>query len=82
MTQVKERAFELLKNMGDEKNLYVIKFIQAINDDSESVLSEQRKAAFKDYTNLKKILKKPLSPDFDYKKELAVYQEERYGYPH
>jgi hypothetical protein len=68
--------------MSDEKTIYVIKFMQAINDDPESVLSEQRKAAFEAYTDLKKMLKKPLPPDFDYKKELAEYREERYGYPH
>jgi hypothetical protein len=80
MTQVKERAVELIKNISDEKTIYVIKFIQAINDNSEAVPSEQRKASFEAYMNLKKTLKKPLPPDFDYKKELAEYREERYGY--
>jgi hypothetical protein len=77
MTQVKERAVELIKNISDEKTLYVIKFIQAINDNSESLSSEPREASFEAYMNLKKKLKKPLSPDFDYKKELAEYREER-----
>jgi hypothetical protein len=51
-----------------------------MNYNSEAISDEQRKASFEAYMNLKKSLKKPLPPDFDYKKELADYREERYGY--
>ena len=45
MTQVKQTAVDLLKNISDEKAVYVIKFIQAIEDDSrtdvETVLAKK-----------------------------------------
>ena len=91
MTQVKQRAFELLKNISDEKAVYVIKFIQAIEDDSKSDSEneigmqsvnrsddfEKRQAAFDGFMQYAG----RLSADFDCKKELAEYREERYGNP-
>jgi hypothetical protein len=87
MTQVKQRAFELLKNISDEKAVYVIKFIRAIENDSENELTmqsenrsgdfEKRQAAFDGFMQYAG----RLPADFDYKKELAEYREERYGNP-
>jgi hypothetical protein len=89
MTPVKQRAFELLKNISDEKALYVIKFIRAIGDDSEADAENEtimhsenrrddlaeRQAAFDGFMQYAG----RLPADFDYKKELAEYREERYG---
>jgi hypothetical protein len=87
MTQVKQRAFEMLKNISDEKAVYVIKFIRAIDDDvgAENEIAGQndnhserlaeRQAAFDGFMQYAG----RLPSDFDYKKELAEYREERYG---
>jgi hypothetical protein len=58
------------------KNPICYQVYKAINDNSETTSDERRKASFEAYVNLKKSLKKPLPPDFDYKKELADYREE------
>jgi hypothetical protein len=82
MTKIKEKAFELLRGISDEKAVYVIKFIQAIEDESDNTQdeiqyddSEKRKASFKAFSRFKETL--PL--DFDYKKELAEARDEKYG---
>ena len=82
MTPVKQRAFELLKNISDEKAVYVIKFIQAIEDDSKSDSEnemamqsvnrrddfEKRQAAFDGFMQYAG----RLPPDFDYKADYIV----------
>jgi hypothetical protein len=79
MTQVKQKAFELLENISDEKAAYVIKFMRAIEDDTETETSahdyEKRQAAFEGFMKYAG----RLPADFDYKRELAEYREERYG---
>jgi hypothetical protein len=90
MTQVKRRAFELLKNISDEKAVYVIKFIRAIDDDSKADTEnevavqnvirhddfEKKQAAFQ------RLLKfsGTLHQHIDWKKELAESRDERYGH--
>jgi hypothetical protein len=57
MTQVKERAVEIIQRIPEEKDL------------------AERQAAFDGFMKYAG----RLPSDFDYKKELAEYREERYG---
>ena len=87
MTQVKQKVFELLQNISDEKVIYIIKFIQAIKEDSKTDSEnniimqneernndlEKRQAAFDGFMQYAG----RLSSDFDYKNRLAEYREKK-----
>ncbi|GHU22829.1 hypothetical protein FACS1894172_07950 [Spirochaetia bacterium] len=81
MTNVKEQVVELINRMSDEKARYILNILKNIegyagkSDAVEADNLRRRNAAFEgfmQYTGR-------LPADFNYKKELAEYREERYG---
>ncbi|MCM1191485.1 MAG: dihydrodipicolinate reductase [Butyrivibrio sp.] len=77
MTQIKERAVELIQRMPDDNMLYVINILKnleemAANKDSDR---EQAMAALQNILKYKG----KLPEDFDADRELAEAREERYG---
>lgn len=77
MTQIKERAVEMIQRMPDDNMLYVINILQNLEAMTADKYAdrEQAMASFQD------ILKYAgrLPADFDAKKELAEAREEKYG---
>jgi hypothetical protein len=47
---------------------------------TDDAVEKKRREAFEEFMALTMALKQPVPPDFDYKKELAEYRDERYGY--
>ncbi|GHU04609.1 hypothetical protein AGMMS49960_20510 [Betaproteobacteria bacterium] len=47
---------------------------------TDEAVAQKRRDAFDELKALAMALKQPVPPDFDYKKELAEYRDERYGY--
>lgn len=78
MTQLKERAVEMIQRMPEEKMFYVINILQNlegmvtdINTDKEQAI-----AAFEDIMRYRG----RLPADFDADRELAEAREEKYGH--
>lgn len=80
MTQLREQAIEMIKEIPEDKIIYVVNILKNVRD-----LSEQPK---KDQTleNDRQILREQLEQyrgrlpkDFDYKKELAEARDEKYA---
>lgn len=74
MTQVKEKAVQMLQSLPDEKVVYLVKIMEGLEGlGLDSKLQEKKEAL----RNLKKFSGR-LPEDFDYKKELAEARRERY----
>ena len=80
MTQLREQAIEMIKEIPEDKIIYVVNILKNVRD-----LSEQPK---KDQTleNDRQILREQLEQyrgrlpkEFDYKKELAEARDEKYA---
>lgn len=77
MTQIKERAVEMIRRMPDDNMVYVINILQnleAMTMDKDADI-EQATAALKNILRFSGRLPK----DFDADKELAEAREEKYG---
>ncbi len=77
MTQMKERAVELIQRMPDDNMFYVINILQnpeAMTAD-KAADKEQAMEAFQDILKFRGRLPK----DFDADRELAEAREEKYG---
>lgn len=74
MTQIKERAMQMLKQLPDEKVVYIVKIIEGLEGLGETAKTTEKQEA------LKKIQKfrRRLSENFDYESELAESRRERY----
>ncbi len=77
MTQMKERAIEMIQRIPDDDMLYVINILQNLEQmtTKKETDREQAMAAFQDLLKYRGRLPK----DFDEDKELAEAREERYG---
>ena len=78
MTQIKERAVEMIRRMPEDNMLYVVNILQsleAMTVDKEKD-KQRARAALADILNMEK----RLPDDFDEKKELAEARMERYGH--
>lgn len=73
MTKNRQDAIEMLKNMPEDKIIFIIQMMEAIQETHDDDTS-QRKEAFEHLQNMrKKVI------DLDYDNELAAYREEKYG---
>ena len=79
MTQIKERAVELIERIPDDNMFYVINILQNLEEMSSDKTADKRQAM----EALEKVLKFSgrLSEDFDADRELEMAREEKYGNP-
>lgn len=77
MTQMKERAVELIERIPDEKMFYVINILQNLEEMSSNRPAD-KKQAMEALQNVLKFSGR-LSEDFDADKELQEAREEKYG---
>ena len=77
MTQMKERAVELIERIPDEKMFYVINILQNLEEMSSNRPADKKQAM----AALQNVLKfsRKLPEDFDADKELQEAREEKYG---
>lgn len=75
MTMLKEQAVEMLKNLSDEKVVFLIKIMEGLEGLGNKPLHDEKKEALRDIQKYRG----RLPEDFDYKKELAESREERYA---
>ena len=77
MTQMKERAVELIARIPDEKMFYVINILQNLEEMSSNRPADKKQAM----EALQNVLKfsGSLPEDFDADKELQEAREEKYG---
>ena len=77
MTQMKERAVELIERIPDEKMFYVINILQNLEEMSSNRPADKKQAM----EALQNVLKfsGTLPEDFDADKELQEAREEKYG---
>ena len=77
MTQMKERAVELIERIPDEKMFYVINILQNLEEMSSNRPADKKQAM----EALQSVLKFSgrLPEDFDADKELQEAREEKYG---
>lgn len=77
MTQMKERAVELIERIPDEKMFYVINILQNLEEMSSNRPAD-KKQAMEELQNVLKFSGR-LPEDFDADKELQEAREEKYG---
>lgn len=77
MTQMKERAVELIERIPDEKMFYVINILQNLEEMSSNRPAD-KKQAMEALQNVLKLSGR-LPEDFDADKELQEAREEKYG---
>ena len=77
MTQMKERAVELIERIPDEKMFYVINILQNLEEMSSNRPAD-KKQAMEALQNVLKFSGR-LPGDFDADKELQEAREEKYG---
>ncbi len=79
MTQIKERAVELIERIPDDNMFYVINILQNLEEMSSDKTADKRQAM----EALENVLKFSgrLSEDFDADRELEMAREEKYGNP-
>ncbi|AEM21433.1 hypothetical protein Bint_0806 [Brachyspira intermedia PWS/A] len=70
MTELREKTLNLIKELPEDKLLSVIDFIN--NDSNEKIINDKKQAL----ENLKKYQGR-LPENFDYKKELEEYRDEK-----
>ena len=77
MTQMKERAVELIERIPDEKMFYVINILQNLEEMSTNRPADKKQAM----EALQKVLKFSgrVPEEFDADKELQEAREEKYG---
>ena len=77
MTQMKERAVELIERIPDEKMFYVINILQNLEEMSSNRPADKKQAmeALQNVLNFSG----RLPEDFDADKELQEAREEKYG---
>lgn len=74
MTKIRQDAIKLLEQIPDDKIIFIIQIMQGMKGLYENDDKKRREEAFQ---RLERIRKKV--PDLDYDRELAAYQEEKYG---
>ena len=70
MTELREKTLNLIKELPEDKLLSVIDFIN--NDSNEKIINDKKQSL----ENLKKYQGR-LPENFDYKKELEEYRDEK-----
>ena len=80
MTQLREQAIEMIKEMPEDKIIDVVNILKNVRDSSEQPKKDQT------LENDRQILREQLEQyrgrlprDFDYKKELAGARDEKYA---
>ena len=80
MTALKEQLVETIKEIPDDKIIYIAEIIKSIQGYSKETpkenITNSKLEAFKE---LEKLIK-PFPSDFDYDKELESAREEKYGH--
>lgn len=74
MTQVKEKAVQMLKSLPDEKVIYLVKIMEGLEGLGGDSDVDRKREALASIQNLRG----RVPDDIDWKKELAESREERY----
>lgn len=74
MTKLRQDAIELLEQLPEDKVIYILQIMQAMNHLFADDEKKQREEAFARLEKMRKSV-----PDLDYEKELSEYREEKYG---
>ncbi len=77
MTQLKKRAIEIIERIPDEKMIYVINFLQNLEETSSNRPAD-KKQAMEALQNVLKFSGR-IPEDFDADKELRKAIDEKYG---
>lgn len=74
MTQVKEKAVQMLKSLPDEKVIYLVKIMEGLEGLGGDSDADRKREALASIQNLRG----RVPDDIDWRKELAESREERY----
>lgn len=77
MTQIKEKAVEMIRRMPDDNMFYVVNILQNL-EEMTSDKNSDKKRAMTAFQNILKFSGR-LPEDFNTDKELAEAREEKYG---
>ena len=75
MTTVKERAVTMIQTLSDDNVFFLMRIMENLSPHADELALTRRRKASADLQQFKGRLK----ADFDYKKELADWRDERYG---
>lgn len=75
MTAVKERAVTMIQTLSDDNVFFLMRIMENLAPKVNELALAKKRQARSDLQQFKGRLK----PDFDYKKELADWRDERYG---
>lgn len=80
MTQLREQAIEMIKEIPEEEIIYVVNILKNVKDLTQQ--TQRRENVPSEKKNLLKSLEKyrgRLPEDFDYKKELEEARDDKYA---
>ena len=75
MTEVKERAVTMIQTLSDDSVFFLMRIMENLSPHDDDFALAKRRKASSDLQQFKGRLK----TDFNYKKELADWRDERYG---
>lgn len=84
MNDMKSEAIKIIEAIPDENMKYVLRSLKSLQEEFKPVDPEEKKRESQAaWARIQSILADnpvKVPEDFDYKKELAQYRDERYGY--
>ena len=84
MTELKEKAMKIIEQIPEENMKYVLKKLGDMQEEFKPVAKEEKKkqarAAWEEIHRIMAPHLEKFPADFDYKKELQEYRDERYGF--
>ena len=75
MTEVKERAVTMIQTLSDDSVFFLMRIMENLSPHADDFTLAKRRKVSADLQQFKGRLK----TDFNYKKELADWRDERYG---
>ena len=83
MTELKEKAIKIIEQIPEEHMDYVLRNLESLQKNFKPVDKEEKKRRAREaWAKIHEIMKPyrdKFPKDFDYKKELQEYRDERYG---
>lgn len=78
MTIIKEKAFEMIRRLPDDKVYYIVQLLEGMETSVPPVPNEEKTSEQLAYEDLQKF-RRCNEVDIDYKAELAQAREEKYA---